>query len=70
MTMYKRDNGAKRLSGVSSNLPFDEGWCFTMRDNTEVWIDIENTEEDALLDLMIDLTKELHRRRQIRETKR
>tara|TARA_S200000501_G_C20650866_1_gene667413 strand:- start:493 stop:699 length:207 start_codon:yes stop_codon:yes gene_type:complete len=66
--MTKRDHGAKRLAGVSSNLEFDEGWVFTMMDNTDVWIDIENTDEHAILDLIIDLTKELERRRQIRET--
>jgi len=62
--MAKRDHGAKRLAGVSSNLRFDAGWCFTMWDNTDVWIDIENTEERVLTDLIIDLTKELQRRRQ------
>jgi hypothetical protein len=35
-----------------------------MWDNTDVWIDIENTEERVLTDLIIDLTKELQRRRQ------
>ncbi len=71
--MTKRDHGAERLAGVSNNLRFDEGWCFTLwggtGDSTEVWIDIENTEERVLLDLIIDLTKELERRRFIRENR-
>ncbi len=70
--MTKRDHGAERLAGVSNNLRFDEGWCFALwdgtGDSTEVWIDIENSEERVLTDLIIDLTKELQRRRQIRET--
>jgi hypothetical protein len=70
--MAKRDHGAKRLAGISSNLPFDEGWCFALweelGESTEFWIDIENSEERVLTDLIIDLTKELQRRRQIRET--
>jgi len=64
--MAKRDHGAKRLAGVSSHLLHDEGWCFALWEeigqSTEFWIDNENTEERVLLDLIIDLTKELQQR--------
>jgi len=64
----KRDRGAKEITGIGTRSEFDVGWWIGFADETEVWIDIENTDDCILTPLGIAITKEVHRRlRELRQ---